>query len=363
MKSIPIGALGILSILSSNAFSQSFVPLGDLDGGNFSSQSAGISADGATVIGLSDAGYNHAITWNSSTGMTDLGTINNASGESRAHASSHSGDVIVGTDRSNGRVPFIWTADNGMSRIALLEGIAFGVSGNGNIVVGQADVGPQTKAFRWSSDSGVSYLPSLPGGESFSFARSTSSDGTISVGQSASDRAPTGEAVIWLGNSPVALGDLPGGPFNSQAFSISSDGSTVVGYGTSDLGQEAVIWTEELGLTSLSTASGPNRDDIAHDVSGDGSIIVGKHNGRACFWNSNFSLFYIDDYLESVGLGPVIAEWRLDVATGVSDDGLTITGYGLNSAKDREAWVITIPSPTSAFLFVGFLAINRRSRR
>ena len=50
-----------------------FVPLGDLPGGIFESNPAGISADGSTVVGLgTSASGSAAFIWDEANGMRDL---------------------------------------------------------------------------------------------------------------------------------------------------------------------------------------------------------------------------------------------------------------------------------------------------
>ena len=44
-------------------------------------------------------------------------------------------------------------------------------------------------------------------------------------------------------------------------------------------------------------------------------------------------------------LGVNVAGWELSAATAVSDDGLTIAGYGVDPAGRTEAWVATLPCP------------------
>jgi hypothetical protein len=56
--------------------------------------------------------------------------------------------------------------------------------------------------------------------------------------------------------------------------------------------------------------------------------------------------------------------WRLVDATGVSDDGLTITGWGFNPQGQREAFLAVIPEPASLpLLGIAGLAAMRRRRR
>ena len=55
--------------------------------------------------------------------------------------------------------------------------------------------------------------------------------------------------------------------------------------------------------------------------------------------------------------------WTLKRAFGISDDGLTIAGDGLNPDGNIEAWVATIPEPATVLL-VGLsgLVLRRKVR-
>lgn len=107
------------------------------------------------------------------------------------------------------------------------------------------------------------------------------------------------------------LGGLPGGVFQSDAYATSYDGSVVVGRSFSSLGWEAFVWTPDAGMQSLSerlTAAGV-------DLNG----------------------------------------WFLIDAVGVSADGGTIVGTGINPLGRTEAFITTIPAvpePSSIALMV-----------
>jgi uncharacterized membrane protein len=123
----------------------------------------------------------------------------------------------------------------------------------------------------------------------------------------------------------VGLGDLPGRDFRSQANDISADGSVIVGRGTTGStiasGNEAFIWTETEGMQNLKDVL---VDDFGLDLTG----------------------------------------WQLIDAVGVSDDGLSIVGYGFNPQGSGEAWIARldsvstpVPEPSSVlglFLITGF---------
>ena len=54
--------------------------------------------------------------------------------------------------------------------------------------------------------------------------------------------------------------------------------------------------------------------------------------------------------------------WNLEEAMGLSDDGLTISGWGYNPDGHREGWVAHIPEPASlGLMLIGLgLAFRRR---
>jgi len=58
-----------------------------------------------------------------------------------------------------------------------------------------------------------------------------------------------------------------------------------------------------------------------------------------------------------------LSGWSLTDARGVSADGLTIVGWGKNLDGRFEAWIATIPEPTTIALFVfSVLCLGKRRR-
>jgi uncharacterized membrane protein len=97
----------------------------------------------------------------------------------------------------------------------------------------------------------------------------------------------------------VGLGDLPGGAYSSGAQGVSGDGAVIVGNGNSDSGTEPFVWSESQGMRRL-----------------------------------------VDVLCDDYGLD--LGEWLLQVAMGVSDDGLVIVGYGINPEGNTEGWVVCL---------------------
>lgn len=148
-----------------------------------------VSADGSVVVGsasIDGVGTYRAFRWTQRTGLVNLGTGGGFA--SQATAVSDDGNVVVGfvSLHAGGYAAFRWTAANGMQLIPsnLSSWAAFGVSGDGTIVVGETwDFSPlYRRAFRWDATTGVVDLGTL-GGES-SAAVGVSDDGSVVVGWS-----------------------------------------------------------------------------------------------------------------------------------------------------------------------------------
>ena len=114
---------------------------------------------------------------------------------------------------------------------------------------------------------------------------------------------------------------MPGDDWRSSANAVSADGSVVVGWGIGfeDDYSEAFIWDEVHGMRDLK------------------GLLV-------------------NDY------GLDLAGWTLNEATGISDDGMTIVGTGINPDGYIEGWIATIPEPATVLLFALGVFISKRTR-
>lgn len=156
------------------------------------------------------------------------------------------------------------------------------------------------------------------------------------------------------------LGDLPGGDFASWAAAVSADGKVVVGQSKSANGSEgfrwtypgtfgydgtheAFSWTAQSGLVHLGFAAG-DHDSVAWAASAHGATIVGDNLSRAIIWDARHGMrrlrqALIDDY------GLDLTGWELTSARGITPDGNTMVGSGINPAGHYEAWIATGLNP------------------
>ncbi len=128
------------------------------------------------------------------------------------------------------------------------------------------------------------------------------------------------------------LGFLSGGG-RSFAHDVSGDGSVVVGYGFLANGREAFRWTAGGGIEGLGDLAGGIFFGEASSISADGSTIVGfsfSANGREAFrWTQGQGM---------VGLGDLPGSSFRSMAQGVSADGSTVVGYSLGSDAMAFYW-------------------------
>lgn len=234
------------------------VGLGELPGGEVESIATGISADGSAIVGGSGSGSSagpEAFRWTATDGMVGLGGLPGNSVVSGAHGVSADGSVVVGHALKSfspvygAEVPFRWTQAGGMVDLGPMPegtaGFASAASGDGSVVVGDAG-----NAFRWTEGSGMVGLGNTPS-EAFTHtvAWDVSADGSVIVGNGST--ANGAAAFIWDSNHGMRLLrdvlvndyglDLIGWDLSS-ASAVSADGRTIVGGGINPSGlQEAWI--------------------------------------------------------------------------------------------------------------------------
>ncbi|MEN6335276.1 MAG: PEP-CTERM sorting domain-containing protein [Phycisphaerales bacterium] len=356
----------VLCLSASSLWAASFRALGDLPGGDYSSQACAISGDGGVVVGISTSALGQeAFRWTLTGGMQNLGDLAGGGFYSKANAVSYNGDVVVGTSSSalGDEEAFRWTQATGMTGLGGLSGGSLsrglGVSGDGVTIVGQSVSGSGFEAFRCTSALDMRGLGDLPGDHFESGAYAASSNGSViagyGTGPGGDDRAHL--AFRWTESGGMAnLGFLAGG-IGSIAYDIAADG-TIVGmaYGLPELPPPnnftCVAFRQLPGgdMVSLGDLAGGVTDTRAFGVSGDGRTVVGygySDRGQEAFiWDETHNMRSLQSVLIS-DYSLDLDGWRLQVAQGISDDGMTIVGWGTNPVGQTEAWMVTLSSPQS----------------
>jgi probable HAF family extracellular repeat protein len=244
--------------------------MGDLPGVTevaFPSTALGIDANGDVVVGwMSDAQQQRRpFRWSAEQrSPRDLGELPGyVSYASEARATSADGTVVAGMiDDVEGRLHAVrWSTENSrMEELlqppgaapVLLNTAANAVSGDGRVIVGEANDESAQYAVRWTHETGLVVMRSLTA-LAMSRAVATNADGSVVVGQQDfGGESGTGAALWRFGSEQTvdALADLLpiddlGGWELIGATGVSADGSVVIGYGKYLTADES--WVAVLG--------------------------------------------------------------------------------------------------------------------
>jgi probable HAF family extracellular repeat protein len=98
----------------------------------------------------------------------------------------------------------------------------------------------------------------------------------------------------------------------------------------------------------------------AAGVSDDGSIVIGSSNKTS----GDYEAFRWTSGGGMVGLGDLAGGAFESEARAISADGLTIVGTGRNPSGETEAWIATIPEPSTALLVsLGLFGLAKTRRQ
>jgi len=241
---------------------------------------------------------------------------------------------------------FYWNAASGGRDIGVLPGMEFteanAVSADGNTVVGTCQPYDRLtyRSFRWDATTGVMQSLGLPAQSRYVIANSVNADGSVIVG--VMDRFVVAEldylprAFRWTQTQGFQDITPATGPLTqSEAYAVNADGSVIAGYAVG----RAIRWTATSGMLTLGELPGRTYS-LALAVSGDGRVIGGSAwNGgsvtydRAFLWTQELGMVDAKEYIASLGVN--VTGWDLRVITGLSFDGLEMTGYGSNNGTAR----------------------------
>lgn len=256
----------------------------------------GISADGTVAAGRETDmnGDVNPARWDGS--WTTLGGLGGMSGITLGTAwdLSDDGTTVVGTAYiANGDTqPFRWSTATGVMEnlggANNLEAVAYGVSGNGSVVVG-VDIGNgsgQPRPAVWpSGPNSIVVLGSLDLADPTGIgeAEAVSGDGNVVVGYSG-NTANVAEAFRYVNGQMLGLGLVPtASPVSSRALAANFDGSIIVGTSGFAFGARGFLWTQQDGiqdikqlLESKGATIGLDQLGSVEGVSDNGRVLCGQ---------------------------------------------------------------------------------------
>jgi probable HAF family extracellular repeat protein len=353
---IPMSLLLVLTLPARASSSSFFTGVGFLPGDSTVSLAYGISGNGQVVVGESRVfGRWEAFRWTAAAGIEGLGP-GPFSQSSIAFSASYDGSVISGIHGGAA----MWTPDAGWQSLAgPADSYARGVSHDGTLLAGQI----KNQAVRFNVGNAPQFIGTLAPDQN-SFGLGISGDGGAVVGYGITSGGE--RAFKWTNASGmVMLPSIGGNANNAAAINISADASTIVGWSSGSLEQQAVLWHDQ-GVNPLGTLVEGDTRSLALDISGDGDLVVGWSGTplvhTAFLWDATRGMRNLRSVLiNQYGLN--LANWTLEEATGISDDGMTMTGLGINPSGQRESWVAHIPNPGTICVFIVAASSSRRRSR
>ncbi len=213
---------------------------------------------------------------------------------------------------------FRWTSGTGVQFVpgltALAGGTGYALSANGSVIVGESD----GRAFRWSAANGIEGLAPVLSG-----AYDVSADGTVVVGRWDEN------GFRKDGASPIVTLAPSAGFTSAEARAVSADGATAVGqsfrnglgYGApGEVFYQPTRWVGSGAPQAIPTQPEPWQNGYALDVSADGSVTVGTlvHQSQGetrAFRNT----------AQGTAIIPSVCDGSM-MAVAVSADGSVVTG-------------------------------------
>lgn len=242
----------------------------------------------------------------------------------------------------------------------------YGISGDGQSMVGLGWFrGAEAHAIQWSTGTGTIDLGSTVAGRS-SRANAVNDNGSVVAGWQ-DDSFGFRQAAVWINGVQTTITDNVGSQVG-EALAISGDGQWVTGIAANDRSWRYNTITSDFeylepvdGFPFLPNAIGASMTD-------DGSTIVGTvHSigpslfGAGYIWREGVGTTSMNDYFDALGVA-YEAGFNFSVPVGVSGDGNTFVGLGLDASGFATGWVVTIPSPAGAALLGlgGLVTLCRR---
>lgn len=364
----------LATVTTVHAQPASFTPLADLPGGTVSGRGFAVNSPGDIVVGFSNDGLDAGAMWQDTGTWSAPITLERLPSGTAANARGCSVDGLIAfgdaTDSLGSRQAVKWTISDSIGTVTPLgfpptggfSGAVFACSADGTVACGENILQPPpgggppplpiTQAIRWTED-GMVDLGTLPGVTPFSGqttrANAMSNDGNTIVGFT-QEPSFISRPCRWIGTT---IDDISDGQWSGQARGCSPDGQIIVGTRVDTGSSLAFIWTEGNGRIDLGTIG--TVDGVTYTVSG---LFDISHSAcRACgvntvgstqlasIWEPGSGWRSVKEVLQNAGID--MTGWTLQFANSLSDDGRTITGYGVNPAGETRAWVAFIPLPAA----------------
>jgi eukaryotic-like serine/threonine-protein kinase len=345
-----------------------FQGLGDLPGGSFVSTANGMSSNGKYVAGHSRTrkGF-EAFRWSWDDGLVAYSLPN--SKNCQANAVSDDGRVLCGSGNSprRGWCAQIRFAPRESGAIAPAWSNAVATSSDRAITIGNLWAKNRWRAFYYQAGKTM-FLPRPPKyqhvqvvavtpdrknilGRVFNIVH-VSAYRTLLVSQHIKNAQP----IIWKDGKPEFVPGFDGSR-NWWPCDISDDGSVIVGvcwpfgynfFSPVDHASGVAFRWKSGRVTFLGSL--PNyQHSRAFTVSGDGRIVGGTcyHSAESGIsdtgfvWDIRHGLRSLREVLAAADAN--ISGWEIHEAVGISRDGRTIAGNGVNPQGNEEAWIARLP--------------------
>lgn len=317
----------------------------------------GVSRDGSVVVFNDLAQYWY---WTEATGSVPIGGIapGNAGAGGSGDVSADGGRIGFttlnpATQKTEGAVYEIDTGEivrtgSFGSSCDISATSAWGISGDGNRIVGLGWQGCAAIGTSWSAASG---LAALPAAFFYEPNRANGCDftGNTIVGWQ-SNYTGAWQGCVWR-NGVQTLITGPNNLRTGEAAACSSDGQWVVGLGYFG-GDPAWRWSQSGGYSPLPASPIPGLGAYATDVSDDGARVAmffragpPATSGEGYLWIDG-TLHELESYARDQGVD-VPQDVRLSLPLAISGDGYTIVGAGRTPFGTR-IFVLDLPRPATA---------------
>ncbi len=246
------------------------------------------------------------------------------------------------------------------------------ISGDGSSVATTYEpvLDAPTRAIYWNLATGGQILDPYRANANYTNVRGLSRDGSTIVGNGSMFFGAVQEAWKWTATSGYTiLAPAPGSNLATAFASASNnDGSIIAGLDTGPNGRtRAIIWTNEVPLALVPSQG--YRDSVAHDLSDDGTLIVGRLSGSQtglpdtdAMWTESTGWIPALDFMRMNGVD-VPSYYTGNGNVEVSADGRTFTTILLDTRTgERPVAVFVIPSPSGLALLGVLVGSSRRAR-